>query len=94
LIKPNTVIRRAGCYVIYRINHARREWGLNISNPVTMIKKPSSTPGRNRILNHEELNRLLIELENIGSWYKPLTEFALETAMRRRRTFITSLGRT
>ena len=65
------------------INHARREWSLNIPNPVTMIKKPSSTPGRNKILTHEELIRLLSELEKISPWYKPLTEFALETAMRR-----------
>ena len=82
VIKPNTIIRELAVLSSI-INHARREWGLNISNPVILIKKPSSTPGRNRILNNEELNRLLIELEKISPWYKPLTEFALETAMRR-----------
>jgi integrase len=48
-----------------------------------MIKKPSSTQGRDRILNDEELGRLFIELEKISPWYKPLAEFAIETAMRR-----------
>ncbi len=81
-IKPNTVIRELAILSSV-INHARREWGLNIINPVTMIKKPSSTQGRDRILNDEELGRLFIELEKISPWYKPLAEFALETAMRR-----------
>ncbi len=82
VIKPNTVIRELAVMSSV-INHARREWGLNISNPVTMIKKPSSTQGRDRILNNEELGRLFFELEKISPWYKPLIEFALETAMRR-----------
>jgi integrase len=82
VIKPNTVIRELAVLSSI-INHARREWGLNIINPVSMIKKPSSTPGRNRILNNEELDRLFIQLEKISVWYKPLVEFALETAMRR-----------
>ena len=82
VIKPNTVIRELAILSSV-INHARREWGLNIINPVTMIKKPSSTQGRDRILNDEELGRLLIQLEKISPWYKPLVEFALETAMRR-----------
>jgi len=82
VIKPNTVIRELAILSSV-INHARREWGLNVINPVTMIKKPSSTQGRDRILNDEELGRLLIQLEKISPWYKPLVEFALETAMRR-----------
>jgi integrase len=82
VIKPNTVVRELAILSSV-INHARREWGLNIINPVTMIKKPSSTQGRDRILNDEELSRLLIHLEKISPWYKPLVEFAIETAMRR-----------
>jgi len=82
VIKPNTVIRELAVMSSI-INHARREWGLNIINPITMIKKPSSAQGRDRILNDEELGRLFIELEKISPWYKPLVEFALETAMRR-----------
>ena len=82
VIKPNTVIRELAVLSSI-INHARREWGLNIINPVTMIKKPSSSQGRDRILNDEELDRLFIQLEKVSPWYKPLVEFALETAMRR-----------
>ena len=82
VIKPNTVIRELAILSSV-INHAKREWGLNGINPVTMIKKPSSTQGRDRILNDEELDRLFIQLEKISPWYKPLAEFALETAMRR-----------
>jgi len=82
VIKPNTVIRELAILSSV-INHARREWGLNVINPVTMIKKPSSAQGRDRILNDEELIRLFIQLENISPWYKPLVEFALETSMRR-----------
>ena len=82
VIKPNTVIRELAILSSV-INHARREWGLSVINPVTMIKKPSSTQGRDRILNDEELGRLFIQLEKISPWYKPLAEFALETAMRR-----------
>ncbi len=82
VIKPNTVIRELAILSSV-INHARREWSLNIINPVTMIKKPPSSQGRDRILNSEELDRLLIQLEKISPWYKPLAEFALETAMRR-----------
>ena len=82
VIKPNTVIRELAILSSV-INHSKREWGLNVINPVTMIKKPSSTQGRDRILNDEELGRLFIELEKISPWYKPLAEFAIETAMRR-----------
>ena len=82
VVKPNTVIRELAILSSV-INHARHEWGLNVINPVTMIKKPSSTQGRDRILNDEELGRLFNQLEKISTWYKPLAEFALETAMRR-----------
>jgi integrase len=87
VIKPNTVIRELAVMSSI-INHARREWGLNISNPVTMIKKPSSTPGRNRILNDVEIHRILNVLKSTRSTFHnnymaPLVEFAIETAMRR-----------
>ena len=65
------------------INHARREWGLGIINPVAQIRKPSQPQGRERVLNDTELERILSELEKINPYLKPLCEFALETAMRR-----------
>jgi integrase len=81
-VKPNTVIRELA-YISSMINHARREWGLSIINPVAQIRKPSQPQGRERIVNHEEMNRILRELEKINPFLKPLCEFALETAMRR-----------
>lgn len=65
------------------INHARREWGLGIINPVAQIRKPSQPQGRERVLNNADLERILRELEKLNPLMKPLCEFALETAMRR-----------
>ena len=81
-IKPNTVIRDLA-YISSMINHARREWGLGIINPVAQIRKPSQPKGRERVLNDAEMSRMLHELEKINPFLKPLCEFALETAMRR-----------
>jgi integrase len=81
-VKPNTVIRELA-YISSMINHARREWGLNIINPVAQIRKPSQPQGRERVLNEAELVRILHELNKINPFLKPLCEFALETAMRR-----------
>jgi len=81
-VKPNTVIRELA-YISSMINHARREWGLRIINPVAQIKKPSQPQGRKRVLNDAELSLMLQELEKINPFLKPLCEFALETAMRR-----------
>jgi len=78
-----STVRRDLSYISSIINYARRELGLNIVNPASIIKKPPPTEGRNRILTNEELSRLLTELEKINPLYKTLTEFALETAMRR-----------
>jgi integrase len=81
-IKPNTVIRELA-YISSMINHARREWGLGIINPVAQIRKPSQPQGRERVLNDVEMNCLLQELEKINPYLKSLCKFALETAMRR-----------
>lgn len=81
-VKPNTVIRELAS-ISSMINHARREWGLNIINPVSQIRKPPQSQGRERVLSDAEMDRILCELEKINPFLKPLTEFALETAMRR-----------
>lgn len=86
VISPATVIRELS-YLSSIINHARREWGINIINPVPLVKKPPSPQGRNRILTNEELSRLYAALtprvKNANHWILPLTKFALATAMRR-----------
>lgn len=85
-VKPGTVIRDL-CYFSSIINHARREWGINISNPVILVKKPPSPKGRSRILTDEERIRLMQVLEaapknHFSMWLPDIVEFALETAMR------------
>lgn len=86
LVSNGTVIRDLA-YLSSIINHARREWGLSITNPVSLVKKPSSPPGRNRILNPEELEGLfkacLPRVKNGNIYVLPIVQFALETAMRR-----------
>lgn len=84
-VAAGTVIRELA-YISSAINHARREWGINLSNPVQMIRKPPSPEGRNRLLNPQELERLFQELSPTGKrnhLTKPVVLLALETAMRR-----------
>ncbi len=84
-IAPSTVTRELA-YFSSIINHARREWGININNPVLMVKRPEGGQGRNRILSVTELNRILEELkpdDRKSIWMLPFVKLALETAMRR-----------
>lgn len=86
-VSAGTVIREL-CYFSSIINHARREWGINIVNPVTLVRKPPSPIGRSRILNPNEYFELMEALTSTPKnrrniWMKPLVQFALETAMRR-----------
>jgi integrase len=84
-IAPSTVIRELA-YFSSIINHARKEWGVNIPNPVLSIRKPAQPQGRNRILSHDE-ERILLEAcepkANRNIHTRPFVILALETAMRR-----------
>lgn len=67
-------------------SHAAKEWGLRMPNPVALIRKPKSQPGRNRTLTCEEETRLMHHARAEGrrnSFMVPLLTLALETAMRR-----------
>jgi integrase len=85
-LAPATVIHELA-YFSAIINHARREWGISIVNPIPMVKKPQMPQGRNRILSEDELSRLYGALtprvKNANHWMLPLVKFALESAMRR-----------
>jgi integrase len=84
-VMPGTVIRELGHFSAI-INHARREWGINITNPVASVRKPSAPQGRSRILSVEEEVTLLASLAPVGRrnpWLAPATILSLETAMRR-----------
>ena len=85
-VSSGTVIRELS-YFSSIINHARREWGINISNPVLLVRKPPSPKGRERILSVEEKTRLMRILDaapknHFSLWMPYLVEFALATAMR------------
>lgn len=84
-IAPSTIIRELA-YFSSIINHARREWGINIPNPVLSVRKPSQPQGRNRVLSHEEERQLLHACEpkaNRNIYTRPFVILAIETAMRR-----------
>ena len=84
-VVPATVVRDFAMLSAV-INHSRREWGIAITNPVALIRKPSAGRGRTRVLEPEEETRLLDALTPRGRrshWTAPLVVLALETAMRR-----------
>lgn len=84
-IAPATVIRELS-YFSSIISYARKEWGININNPVALVTKPKNPQGRSRILDASEINALFEALKPIGRrsvWMLPLVKLALETAMRR-----------
>jgi integrase len=84
-VSSGTVIRELA-YLSAIINHARKEWGVNVPNPVQMVRKPPSPQARSRVLTDEEAVRLLQALEPTGRrshWTKPVVQLALATAMRR-----------
>ncbi|BDX22234.1 integrase [Polynucleobacter sp. TUM22923] len=84
-IAPSTVTRELA-YFSSIINHARREWGINISNPVLLVKRPVGTLSRSRMLSDDEWHRLMEALRPVRQksiWMQPLVRLALETAMRR-----------
>jgi integrase len=84
-VSAGTVIRELA-YFSSIINHARREWDINIANPMLLVRKPPSPPGRNRILSREEETELLKACEpkaNRNIYTRPFIILALETAMRR-----------
>ncbi len=85
-VSAGTVIRDLA-YISSIINHARREWGYEITNPIPLVKKPPSPPGRNRILSEDEITRLFESckprVKNGNPWILPIVKFAYETAMRR-----------
>lgn len=85
IVSNGTVIRELA-YISSIINHARREWGIHIQNPVALVKKPTSPKGRDRVFTLAEQAKILSDLLPKGrqsKWMHPLVVIALETAMRR-----------
>ena len=84
-VSAGTVIRELAYFSLI-INHARREWEINIPNPIALVRKPTAPRGRDRVLSDAEMTSLLGVLEPVGRrsiWVKPLVQLAFATAMRR-----------
>jgi integrase len=84
-IAPATVIRELS-YFSSVIIFSRKEWGINIDNPVALVARPKNPQRRSRILDEAETSALLEALKPTGRrsiWILPLVRLALETAMRR-----------
>jgi integrase len=84
-VRAGTVIRELA-YLSSAINHARREWGMSLDNPVALVRKPTAPRGRERLLSDAERQRLLEAVQPTGRrsrWMLPLVKLALATGMRR-----------
>lgn len=93
---PGTVQREMALFSAV-LEVGRKEWGLNVENPIRSVKLPKSNNERSRRLTEEEQAILLAEMDKEtrrsngalaaggvrNIWIKPLVLFALETAMRR-----------
>jgi integrase len=95
LVTPSTLLRTLQVLSAI-LNHARREWGLPVTNVVSDVRKPSPNRARDRILTTEEEARLMHALTSGGRdgsgrfipgtrnpWIAPAVALALATAMRR-----------
>ena len=83
-VRPGTVIRELGILrSIYET--ARNEWDLPIpENPLVKVRKPKQPDARDRRLNADELDRLLLACDDSrNDWLKPGILLAIETGMRR-----------
>lgn len=88
-VSAGTVLRELA-YLSLIINHARREWRVDVANPVSMVRKPTAPPGRDRVLTEDEELQLLEALKplrNRSPWTILVVELALATAMRRGELF-------
>jgi len=84
-VAPATVIRELS-YFSSIISYARKEWDININNPVLLVTRPKNPEGRCRILDAAETGALFEALKPTGRrsiWMLPLVKLALETTMRR-----------
>lgn len=63
---------------------ARREWGIQIHNPVRDIKLPANgRPRDRRLLDDEEWKLIAACRKARNPWLLPIVQLAIETAMRR-----------
>lgn len=92
-LAPSTVVKLLALLShLYEI--ARKEWGIEVDNPVRKISKPKVDNARERRLSAEEARYLFAALDDPGDavkarcstrrngWTPKIARFAIETAMR------------
>lgn len=64
---------------------AIQEWNIALnSNPVSLIRKPTPNKSRDRVLDNDQRQALIVACAQCqNTWIKPVIIFALETAARR-----------
>ena len=77
---PATITRHLAV-LSHLFNIARREWALEISNPVEMVKKPQIRNARTRRLTPDELEKLVATTGSLE--LGAIVRLAVETCMRR-----------
>jgi len=78
-VKAASVVRELNTLSSF-LNHARKEWCIQIINPVADIKRPAVGASRTRRLVGDEESRLVSGLAPV---FGHIVRFALATAMRR-----------
>lgn len=83
-IAANT-IRLEMAIVSHLFNIAKKEWGMDyLVNPLLNVAKPKAANPRERRVAKSEEAALSTSLEDCrNKWITPITEFAVETAMRK-----------
>lgn len=69
----------------HAFNVAIREWGFGLhSNPVSLVRKPTPSKARDRVLTSDQRQALIAACAQCQNpWIQPVVIFALETAARR-----------
>lgn len=93
LLAPSTVVKHLALLSnLFEV--ARKEWGIEVDNPVRQISKPKFDNARTRRLTDEEARYLLTAVDNPGhsvrarsgdrrnEWMPSIVRWAIETAMR------------
>jgi integrase len=92
-LAPSTVMK-ALALLSHLFETARKEWGIEVDNPVKKISKPKVDNARERRLSADEARYLFAALDDPGdavkaldgdrrnAWTPKIARFAIETAMR------------
>lgn len=92
-LAPSTVMKSLAL-LSHLFETARKEWGIEVDNPVKKISKPKVDNARERRLSADETRYLLTALDDPGdavkaldgdrrnTWTPKIARFAIETAMR------------